>query len=44
MHEFFLIEKNEAQDDDFFIDFYREKDNHKEIIVDYTTLEMDVFD
>jgi len=44
MHEFFLIKKTDTQDDDFFNNFYREKDNHKEIIVDYTTLEIDVFD
>ncbi|WP_042473710.1 hypothetical protein [Bacillus ndiopicus] len=44
MHEFFLIKKTETQDDDFFDKFWSKIDNHKDIIVDYITIEIKVFD
>lgn len=44
MHKFYLIKKNETQDDDFFIDFGMNRDNYKDIIVDYTTLDINVCD
>ncbi|MFJ7950669.1 hypothetical protein ACIQZG_03960 [Lysinibacillus sp. NPDC096418] len=44
MHEFYLIKKTETQDDDFFQYFCRNIDNYKDIIVDYTTLDIDVYD
>lgn len=44
MHEFYLIKKTESQDDDFFQYFYRNVDNYKDIIVDYITLDVKVFE
>ncbi|AWE07301.1 hypothetical protein DCE79_07895 [Lysinibacillus sp. 2017] len=39
MHEFYLIKKTETQDDDFFLYFYRDNDNYKDLIVEYIGLE-----
>ncbi|MFC5588161.1 hypothetical protein ACFPRA_04660 [Sporosarcina soli] len=44
MHEFYLIKKTETQDDDFFLYFYRNRDNYKDIIVDYITVDINVFE
>lgn len=46
MHEFFLLRKTETQeqDDDFFLHFNRNRENHKDIIVDFITVDMNVID
>ena len=43
-HEFFLIKRTETQDEEFFKTFYRNRENHKDIIVDYITVDMKIFD
>lgn len=44
MHELYLIKKTETQDDSFFQYFYRDRDNYKHLILDYTTLDVNVYD
>jgi hypothetical protein len=44
MHEFFLIKKIVTQDDDFFLHFYRNKDNYTDMIVDYITVDVKVIE
>ena len=43
-HEFLLIKRTETQDEEFFETFYRNRENHKDIIVDYITVDMEIFD
>ncbi|QDQ02255.1 hypothetical protein FOH38_18175 [Lysinibacillus fusiformis] len=44
MHEFYLVKKTQSQGDDFFQYFYRNKDKYKDIIVDYITLDVKVYE
>lgn len=42
MHDFYLIKKIEAQDDNFFLDFGMNRDNYKDIIVDHIAIEINI--
>jgi len=44
MHEFYLIKKTEKQDDIFFLNFYRNRENLKDIIVDSISVDINVID
>ena len=44
MHEFYLIKKTETQDDKFFLNFYRNRENLKDIIVDSISVDINVID
>ena len=44
MHEFYLIKKTESQDDEFFLNFYRNRENLKDIIVDSISVDINVID
>ena len=44
VHEFFLIKRTETQDEEFFETFYSNRENHKDIIVDYITVDIKVFE
>ena len=44
MHEFYLIKKTESQDDKFFLNFYRNRENLKDIIVDSISVDINVID
>ena len=44
MHEFYLIKKTESQDDKFFLNFYRNRENLKDIIVDSISIDINVID
>ena len=44
MHEFILIKKSEAQVEKFFLKFNRNRENCKNIIIDYITVDIKVFE
>mgnify|MGYP003426309295 FL=1 len=44
MHEFYLIKKTEKQDDIFFLNFYRNRENLKDIIVDSISVDIQVIE
>ena len=44
MHEFYLIKKTEKQDDVFFLNFYRNRENLKDIIVDSISVDIQVIE
>ena len=44
MPEFYLIKKTEKQDDIFFLNFYRNRENLKDIIVDSISVDINVID
>ena len=44
MHEFYLIKKTDKQDDVFFLNFYRNRENLKDIIVDSISVDINVID
>ena len=44
VHEFFLIKRTETQDEEVFETFYSNRENYKDIIVDYITVDMKIFD
>ena len=47
MHErtwVFLIKRTETQDEEFFETLYRNRENHRDIFVDYITVDMKIFD
>ena len=44
MHDFYLVKKSETQDEDFFQYFWRDKDNYKDLIVEYIGLEDNIVD
>ncbi|MEK5332675.1 hypothetical protein [Lysinibacillus sp. FSL W8-0992] len=39
MHDFYLIKKTETQDEDFLKYFWRDKEDYKDLIVEYIGLE-----
>ena len=44
MHDFYLIKQTETQDEDFFEYFWRDKDNYKDLIIEYIGLEDNIVD